>query len=233
MKTTAIVLAAGSGKRMNSSVKKQYLLIHEKPVLYYSLKTFEDSFIDSVILVTSKDEIKYCRKEIVDKYNFTKVKHIISGGVQRYHSVMNAVLLAEECDYIFIHDGARPFVTDNILSRLYENVCMTNACVAAMPVKDTIKIADKDGFIENTPNRSLVYNIQTPQAFSYQLIREAYRTLQSNESEILKEGIQITDDAMVVEYFTGQKIKLVEGSYQNIKITTPEDLVIAESFAAN
>ena len=230
MKTTAIVLAAGSGKRMNSNVKKQYLEIDEKPVLFYSLRTFEDSFVDSVILVTSEKEKEYCKKEIIDKYNFKKVHKIVNGGAERYHSVMNAMMEAGTCDYIFIHDGARPFITQDILKDLYETVCATKACVTAMPVKDTIKIADKDGFIESTPNRSLVWNIQTPQVFDYNLIKQAYTSLKEKEKEIIEKGIQITDDAMVVEYFTGQKIKLVKGSYYNIKITTPEDLEIAQKF---
>ena len=167
MKTTAIVLAGGSGKRMNSNVKKQFLQIHEKPLLYYALKAFEDSFIDSVILVTSEDDKEYCQKEIVEKYHFHKVKKIVSGGKERYHSVANGVMAAEECDYLFIHDGARPFVTQDMLTRLFEEVKKSNACVAGMPVKDTIKIANADGYIESTPKRDLVWMIQTPQVFSY------------------------------------------------------------------
>ena len=228
MKTTAIVLAAGNGKRMNSDIKKQYLEIKGKPVLFYSLQAFENSFIDSVILVTTKEDREYCKKEIVEKYHFNKVKCIVDGGKERYHSVMNAVFAATECDYLFIHDGARPFITNEILNRLLMQVQETKACVAAMPVKDTIKIADDDSFIAATPNRRCVYTIQTPQVFSYPLIYEAYENLREREKEIIKKGIQITDDAMVVEYFTGQKIKLVEGSYNNIKITTPEDLEIAQ-----
>lgn len=230
MKTTAIVLAAGSGKRMNSDVKKQYLKMNQKPVLFYSLQAFENSFIDQIILVTAAEEKEYCQTEIIDKYNFKKVHKIVTGGKQRYHSVMNALMETEECDYIFIHDGARPFVTQDMLHRLYEMVSETKACVAAMPVKDTIKIADEDGFIESTPNRSLVWNIQTPQVFAFPLIKEAYLDLKDKKDKIIKDGIQITDDAMVVEYFTGHKIKLVEGSYYNIKITTPEDLDIAQKF---
>lgn len=230
MKTTAIVLAGGSGKRMNSNVKKQFLQIHEKPLLYYALKAFEDSFIDSVILVTSEDDKEYCQKEIVEKYHFHKVKKIVSGGKERYHSVANGVMAAEECDYLFIHDGARPFVTQDMLTRLFEEVKKSNACVAGMPVKDTIKIANADGYIESTPKRDLVWMIQTPQVFSYELIFKAYAILLKEEKSLIEKGISITDDAMVVETLIGEKVKLVEGSYKNIKITTPEDISVAEGF---
>lgn len=230
MKTTAIVLAGGSGKRMNSSVKKQFLEIQDKPLLYYSLKTFEDSFIDSVILVTTQEDMEYCQKEIIEKYNFHKVVKIVPGGKERYHSVTNGILAADECDYIFIHDGARPFVTQDMLERLLEGVRKEGACVAGMPVKDTIKIADADGYIESTPKRDLVWMIQTPQVFSYELILRAYTILQKEEARLLEQGIAITDDAMVVEALLGEKVKLIEGSYRNIKVTTPEDLGIAEGF---
>lgn len=230
MKTTAIVLAGGSGKRMNSTVKKQFLMLKDKPLLYYSLKAFEDSFIDSVILVASGEDMEYCRKEIVQKYHFNKVKKIVEGGKERYHSVINGVMAAPVCDYIFIHDGARPFITGSILERLFEEVKISKACVAGMPVKDTIKIADSQGYIETTPKRDLVWMIQTPQVFSYELIYRAYDILQKEESRLLNEGISITDDAMVVETLLGEKVKLVEGSYRNIKITTPEDLSVAEGF---
>ncbi|MBS7302612.1 MAG: 2-C-methyl-D-erythritol 4-phosphate cytidylyltransferase [Lachnospiraceae bacterium] len=230
MKTTAIVLAGGSGKRMNSTVKKQFLMLKDKPLLYYSLKAFEDSFIDSVILVASGEDMEYCRKEIVQKYRFNKVEKIVEGGKERYHSVINGVMAAPVCDYIFIHDGARPFITGSILERLFEEVKISKACVAGMPVKDTIKIADSKGYIETTPKRDLVWMIQTPQVFSYELIYRAYDILQKEESRLLNEGISITDDAMVVETLLGEKVKLVEGSYRNIKITTPEDLSVAEGF---
>lgn len=229
-KCTAVLLAAGSGKRMNSDVKKQYLLINEKPVLWYSLDTFEKSFITDVVLVVSKDDIDYVKKEIVEKYGFTKVKAIVEGGKERYHSVACGIEAAGECDYIFIHDGARPFMTQDILNSLLDDVRTYKACVAGMPVKDTIKIANEDGFAESTPNRNLVWQIQTPQVFSYGLIKEAYERLIREESDVLEKGIKITDDAMVVETFTSQPVKLTQASYENIKITTPDDLILATKF---
>ena len=213
-KTAAVVLAAGKGKRMNSDVPKQFMLLREKPVLYYSLQTFQDSFVDEIILVTEKGEEEYCRKEIVDKYHLTKVKHITAGGTERYFSVANGLeAVSEDCAYIFIHDGARPFVTGQIINDALENVRVHKACVAAMPVKDTIKVADADGFSE---------------VFQASLIREAYRRLIKEEEKLRTEGIQITDDAMAVETLLHQPVKLFRASYENIKITTPEDLVIAD-----
>ncbi|MBQ8039972.1 MAG: 2-C-methyl-D-erythritol 4-phosphate cytidylyltransferase [Lachnospiraceae bacterium] len=230
MKTTAIVLAGGRGKRMNSAIPKQFLTIQDKPVLYYSLQAFENSFVDSIILVVSEDDREYCQREIVEKYHFQKVKKIVSGGKERYHSVLNGIKAAEDCDYIFVHDGARPFVSQDMLQRLLDCVKTEHACVAGMPVKDTIKIADESGYIASTPKRDLVWMIQTPQVFSFNLIKKAYLLLEENEYSLLEKGISITDDAMVVETLLGEKVKLVEGSYRNIKITTPEDLTVAEGF---
>ncbi len=229
-KNIAIVLAAGQGKRMQSNVHKQYLLLAEKPVLYYSLKAMEESFIDEIVLVTGKGEEEYCRKEIVDKYGFLKVKEIVPGGKERYHSVIQGLKAAGTCDYIYIHDGARPFVDAQMLERARVCVRENNACVVAMPVKDTIKIADENGFAKETPRRDLVWTVQTPQVFAYELIKDAYDQLEQKEQQVKDAGVLITDDAMVVEYFKGTPVMFAEGSYYNIKITTPEDLKIAEAF---
>ena len=228
-KIVAIILAAGKGSRMKSDIQKQYLLIKDRPVLYYSLKAFEDSFIDEIVLVTGAEEISYCRDEIVKKYAFTKVTKIVAGGKERYHSVYAGLQAIEDCDYVFIHDGARPFVTEQILTRAYETVKKEHACVVGMPVKDTIKLADESGYAADTPRRDLLWIVQTPQVFSFSLIKEAYTVFLKQEQELLSQGIKMTDDAMVAEMFSDKKIRLVEGSYENIKITTPEDLRIAEA----
>lgn len=223
-KYTAIVLAAGSGKRMNSKVHKQYLIIQDRPVLYYSLKAFEDSAVDEIVLVVGKGEEKFCRKEIVDKYGISKVKAIVEGGKERYHSVFEGLKQTSDADYVLIHDGARPFVNQDIIRRCMQEVQKYQACVVGMPVKDTIKIADEEGYAKQTPDRKNVWMIQTPQTFSYALIYEAYE-------EMLKtEDTAITDDAMVLERIKGKKSKLIEGSNRNIKITTPEDLLIANVY---
>ena len=221
----AVVLAAGRGKRMESSVHKQYLLLHEKPVLYYALKAFEESPVQEIVLVVGKGEIEYCQKEIVEKYGFSKVRKIVSGGAERYNSVWNGLQqITEEDGFVYIHDGARPFVDDAMIERAYRCVEETKACVAGMPVKDTIKLSDGHGTAVKTPRRDLLWMIQTPQVFNIQLIKEAYRKLIDEKIE------NATDDAMVVEQMMGHTVKLYPGAYENIKITTPEDLLVAEAF---
>lgn len=224
-KCTAIVLAAGQGKRMGTKVQKQYLEIDGKPVLYYSLHAFEQSkIIDEIILVVGENQSEYCKDEIVSKYGISKVNKIVEGGAERYHSVWNGLQEVDDGGYVFIHDGARPFVDEEILKHAYKDVQNCKACVIGMPVKDTIKLADSDGFVNETPERSLLWMIQTPQVFENGLVKKAYALLMEQEN------IQVTDDAMVVEQMLGHKVKLTEGSYENIKITTPEDLDIAEIF---
>lgn len=230
IRTAAVVLAAGSGKRMESRTKKQYMLIKGKPVIYYALKAFQDSFVDEIVLVASPGDIDYCRKEIVEEYGFDKVRYVVEGGRERYHSVAAGLFAIAGCDYVFIHDGARPVVTEEILDRAFADVKKYQACVVGMPVKDTIKIADEKGNIATTPRRDLVWMVQTPQVFAYTLIKNAYGGLLKREQELLAAGIAITDDAMVVETLTGHPVRLTYGSYENIKITTPEDIQIAENF---
>lgn len=230
MKTVAVVLAAGSGSRMNSDVKKQYMEIGGKPLVYYSLKAFEESIVDDIVLVVSRGDVDYVREEIVNKYGFDKVTAIVEGGLYRYHSVrLGLMAAAPNCDYAFIHDGARPFVSDEIIMRALHAVKEYGAAVVGMPVKDTIKIADENGFAQSTPDRAFTWQIQTPQVFSYNMILDLYKRLDREEGELMAKGINITDDAMVVEYFTDKKVKLVEGAYDNIKITTPDDLPSAEA----
>ena len=222
----AVVLAAGKGKRMHSAVQKQFLMLGGKPVIFYSLEQFEQCpFINEIVLVTGEEEIDYCRKEIVEKFDFQKVKKIVAGGAERFLSVYNG-LKACTCDFVYIHDGARPFVDQAILERTREDVKRYGACVAGMPVKDTIKISDGDGYADVTPPRSRVWMVQTPQVFAYSCIKDAY-------DKLIADGrMDVTDDAMVLECMAGQKTKLTLGSYENIKIITPEDLEIAEVFAA-
>lgn len=225
LKHTAIVLAAGKGSRMQADIPKQYLELNGKPILYYSLRTFEDSFVDEVILVTGKNEIEYCRDQIVKRYGLHKVTHIIEGGAERFLSVYQGLSAAENADYVYIHDGARPFLTRDILHRARQCVLQYKACAAGMPAKDTIKITDEENFAVHTPDRKYVWIVQTPQVFGYALVKEAYDRLICNGGDI-----SVTDDAMVVETMMDKKVKLFLGSYENIKITTPEDLQIAEKF---
>lgn len=227
MKNVAIVLSAGRGTRMNSDVPKQYMELEGKPVLYYSLKAMEDSFIDEIILVAGADDISYCKEEIVAKYNLSKVKAVVAGGKERYHSVWNGLRCVADADYVFIHDGARPALKEDVLLRALDGAKECDACVVGVPVKDTIKIVDEEGLVTETPPRNRMFQVQTPQVFKYPLIRSAYERLQKEETALLEKGVAITDDAMVVELLTDTKVKIVMGSYENIKITTPEDLVLA------
>lgn len=221
---TTIVLAAGSGKRMGTKVHKQYLLMGGKPVLYYSLEKFQKSeLIDEIILVCGRGEEEYCLHEIVERYGLTKVRKIIPGGAERYDSVWNGLQETKE-GYVYIHDGARPFVDDAMIARAYDCVSEYDACAAGMPSKDTVKIADETKTVQQTPDRSSVWIVQTPQVFNTELIRRAYGMLMECDN------IHVTDDAMVAEQMLGCPVRLFYGGYENIKITTPEDLEIAEVF---
>ena len=230
MKTVAIVLAAGSGSRMQSDVKKQFMEIEGKPLIYYSLNTFQNSFIDEIILVTGKEDIEYCKNEVVKKYGFNKVKCIVEGGRERFNSVMHGLKMINGCDYVYVHDGARPMIDAETLERLQANAEEYGTAVAAVASKDTIKIVDNENFVISTPSRKTVWNIQTPQVFRYSIISDAYERLSMRLQHVAAEDLHITDDAMVVENFTTSKVKLVEASYKNIKITTPEDVEIVKIF---
>ncbi len=238
---TAVLLAAGSGSRMKSSVPKQFMMLNGKPLIWYALQAVEQSgIIDDCILVAGEEDISYMRRNIVEKYGFRKAGIIVAGGKERCFSVANALKAAADQlhrpgqeGYIFIHDGARPFLTEEILGRTYEAVRKYHACVAAVPVKDTIKVADENGFAAATPDRNLLWSIQTPQVFDAKLIFGAYGKLTEAWESLQEKGIAVTDDAGVAELFTDTKVKLVMGAYENIKVTTPEDIPIAESLLRN
>ena len=225
----AIVLSAGTGSRMKSDIPKQYMELAGKPVIYYSLKAFEDAGFSSIVLVCGKDDVEYCQKEIIDKYNIKGVTAIVPGGKERYHSVYEGLKAVEGADYVFIHDGARPMIDQNIIARLKAAVITEEAAVAGMPVKDTIKIVDEEAYVCDTPERQYVWQVQTPQCFAFALIYEAYKSIIQDEEEGWSIP-KITDDAMVLEYAADHEVKMVEADYRNIKITTPEDLAIAKLF---
>ncbi len=238
-KCTAIVLSAGTGKRMGGPVAKQYMLLKDKPVIWYSLNAVEQSaVVDDCVLVVGNGDVAYAAEEIVEKYGFSKVTAIVEGGSERYWSVLNAlrviakdtVRMADNVGYVFIHDGARPFLTEKILEDTCRAVEQHHACVAAVPSKDTIKISDEEGFVADTPSRKYVWSIQTPQVFDVKLIVDAYEALATRFADLQTKGIAVTDDAGVVELFSDCRVKLVEASYTNIKITTPEDIRTAEAF---
>ena len=227
-KITAIVLAAGSVSRMKSKTKKQFMEIKGKPVIWYSLFEFEKSRVDEIILVTGKEDIDYCKKEIVEKYNLKKIKNVVAGGSERYESVYNG-LKEVTGNIVLIHDGARPLINNEIIERSIEGTIKSDACVVGVPVKDTIKRANKEGYIIDTPNRSELWITQTPQSFKTDLVKMAYKKMKE-ELEKGNTTLNITDDAMVVEEFTTNQVRFVQGDYKNIKVTTPEDIDIAKLF---
>lgn len=222
MKHTCIIVAAGKGSRMKSDIPKQYLKLEGHPVLYYTIKAVEDSFINDIILVVPKGDKDYVTKEIVNKYNFQKVTSIVEGESERYLSVYKGLVACESTDYVYIQDGVRPFITADILQRVKWEVEESKAVVAAVPVKDTIKEATEDAVVSKTLDRNVLWAMQTPQAFDYSLIFNAYQLLLKTDQK------GITDDACVIEKMTDKKVKLVMGDYGNIKITTPEDLEFAK-----
>ena len=231
-KVAAIVLAAGRGRRMESKIQKQYMELAGKPLVFYALQAFEKSGVDEIILVAGEGETQYCRTQIAELYGFSKVVGIVEGGRERYHSVYQGLKAIDRLggtDIVLIHDGARPLITEEIIKRAVDGAEVYEACVVGMPVKDTIKIADGEGFAAETPKRELLWAVQTPQAFAWPVIWNAYRKLIHLEEEGKLGGLQVTDDAMVVETMTEHQVKLIPGSYENIKVTTPEDMEIAAS----
>ena len=247
-KISAIIVAAGTGKRMNSTVKKQYMEIASQPVLSLTLKAFEASDVDEIVVVTGEDEIPYVREQIVERYCFKKVVAICRGGKERCDSVyegLKQIIKRSELGYVLIHDGVRPLITPKLINSCIKSVRKYDACIPGVPEKDTVKEADENMDVLRTPDRKKMYRIQTPQCFSLPLIKEAfekYYNLNSAEDGDGQDGSNanckndsgsITDDAMLVEKFTGHKVKIIEGDYKNIKITTPDDLEIAEYYLSH
>lgn len=238
-RTAAIVLAGGRGTRMGADTPKQFIEVGGHPLIWYSLKAFEDSFVDEVVLVCPESDVDYCTTEIVERYGFSKVKSIVCGGRERYHSVYNGIKalrcidegdMRDPCEIVMIHDGARPLVSQDVLRRVYEAACTDRAAVAAVPARDTVKMADTEGFATETLRRDLVWLMQTPQAFDFYEVYEAYSKLIESEDELLEKGITVTDDAMVLELFSDRRVRFVTGDYRNIKVTTPEDLELVKYY---
>lgn len=217
---SAIILAGGRGKRMGQNISKQYILINEKPVLYYTIKRFlECESIDNIVLVLPKDEIDYCKSEVLDKYSL-KVDKIVEGGAERQDSVYNGLKSLDNTDIVLIHDGARPFVSKRVIEEGISNALKYGAAAPGVMPKDTIKIRDENSFSIETLDRSELVAVQTPQVFKLDLIKQCHEKVKEDKKVV-------TDDTMVVESY-GHKVYLYDGEYTNIKITTPEDLVIAE-----
>lgn len=221
MKNYAVIVAAGKGTRMKANVNKQFLCIKNKPILYYTLKVFEENdLVDGIILVLAESEIDFCKENIINKYNISKIKKIVPGGNTRQESVLNGLEAAYGCDIVLIHDGARPFINNEIISNGIKFASIYGAAACGVTPKDTIKIKCQNGFSKNTLDRDALFCVQTPQCFKYNIIFECHKNA-------LKLGLVGTDDTMIAEYFS-QKVYLYEGCYDNIKITTPGDLHVSE-----
>lgn len=217
---TAIILAGGKGKRMKSDISKQYIDLNGKPILYYTIEKFKrNNLIDKIILVIPKDEIEYCKKNVLEAYDID-VDLIVEGGKERQDSVYNALNEAKDSDIVLIHDGARPFVSQRIIDEAVKYARSYGAAAPGVMPKDTIKVRGTDKFSIKTLKRDELVAVQTPQAFDFETIYNYHKKIREN-------NIQVTDDTMVVEYF-GEKVFLYDGEYTNIKITTPEDLILAD-----
>ena len=223
MKTIALIPSAGSGSRMGTKAKKPYLSLLDKPILAHTLLAFEQCpLINEVVLIVAEDEIDYCKISIVEPFKIRKVNKIIAGGPKRQDSVWEGLkTLNDDCELVMIHDGVRPFVSQEILKKSVHETAKSGATVVAVPVKDTIKIMSKKAEVLETIDRSRIWAVQTPQTFARDILKRAYK-------KTFEDGFYGTDDASLVERL-GVKVKIIPGSYDNMKITTPGDLTLGEA----
>jgi 2-C-methyl-D-erythritol 4-phosphate cytidylyltransferase len=222
MKADAVIVSAGKGHRFIEGKKKQFYLLADKPILAHTLYKFENCpLIRSILLVVGQEDMDYCLSEIVEKYQYRKISQVVPGGKRRQESVKNGIdVLPKGAEVVVIHDGVRPFVTEEMIEESIRSAVIFQAVVMAMPVKETIKMVQQDGTVLKTIDREFLWQIQTPQTFQVDVIKEAYH-------KATEDGFIGTDDASLVERI-GIKVHILPGSYNNIKITTPEDLVLAQ-----
>lgn len=224
MTATVLIPAAGMGRRMGADINKQYLQLAGRPILAHTLSLFDQSpHVHRIIVISPADEIDYCRREVVVRLGLRKVEAIIAGGAERQDSVRNGLRYLGEAEQgvVLIHDGVRPFFPARLIQPVIAAAAEIGGCVVGVQVKDTVKEV-VDGRIRATPDRSRLWLAQTPQAFSCALVRTAHE-------QAFAEGFRGTDDASLVERL-GAPVAMLEGSYRNIKITTPEDLLVAQAF---
>ena len=220
---SAIIVAAGNGSRMKAGVNKQYLYLNGKPVLAHTLRVFEEcQLIDEVILVIGKQDVQICMEEVIRPYKIKKVKVLVGGGATRQESMyLGLKKVNKKTDIVITHDGARPLVHPNTLIKCIEGTLEHKATIVAVPSKDTVKVVDENLTVKDTPDRTTLWAVQTPQTFEYNLLMRAHK-------QAMEDNFVGTDDAMLVERLNFP-IKIIKGHYDNIKITTPEDLIMAES----
>lgn len=224
MKIVALIAAAGKGKRMNTRISKPFIPIFGKPILAYTIEKFEKcKLIDKIYLTVNSEEKELCSRNVIIKYNFSKVQELVDGGETRQDSVYNGLkALDKDTDIVVIHDGARPLIEETLIRDSIEKAQKYGAAIAAIPIKDTVKKSENNFFINKTLNREEIWRAQTPQTFKYDLILPAYH-------KAYKDKFLATDDAAILERY-GHKVKLIIGSEENIKITTPFDIIVAENF---
>lgn len=221
MKNIAIILAGGKGKRMGADISKQFLTINSKPIICYTIEAFQKSdLIDEIIVVLPKDEIDYFNKEVLGKYDLN-ISKIVEGGKERQDSVYNALQSIKNCNIVLIHDGARPLVSEEIIEKGISYAEMYSAAAPGVMPKDTIKVINSERISKETLVRNNLVAVQTPQCFKYSLIKECH-------SKIRENNIEVTDDTMVVETY-GNEVYIYEGDYENIKVTTKEDLILVKA----
>lgn len=217
-----VIAAAGTGSRMGSRINKQYLLLNNRPVLAYSLDVFEQyEAVDEIIIVAKSSEISYCEQEIVSKYNYRKVSRVVAGGSERQDSVWAGLShLSDQTAFVAVHDGARPLLSLDLLQALYQEARRWGAAIPGVMARDTLKMIDRDSFVGQTLDRTSIVAVQTPQIFQFHELKKAYQ-------EAFYDDFRATDDASLFERYIG-RVKVVAGQYDNLKITTPEDIIIAE-----
>lgn len=218
---SVVIVSAGRGSRMKADINKQFLKLRDKEVIAHTMdKFYNNKNIEEIVVAVREDEAEFFRENIIEKYGYKNIK-IAFGGNERQDSVYNGLKMVDKsCEIVLIHDGARPFISNEIIDNSIESAKVDKCVIVGVPVKDTIKVIDENNNVCDTPNRSSLWSIQTPQVFDYSLIMKAHKKAK-------EDNYYGTDDSMLMEYF-GHKVKVVEGSYNNIKITTPEDLKIGE-----
>jgi len=218
-----VIAAAGKGSRMKSGINKQYMLLNSRPILSYSLDFFEKlDIVEQIVVITGEHELDYCEQEVIKRFKYNKVSAVLPGGKERQDSVLIGLhKLGSDTNLVAVHDGARPLLSSGLFSRLFKQAEEWGAAIPGIPSKDTLKMVDGESFVRQTLDRTSIYAIQTPQIFKYAELMTAYR-------KAYEENFQGTDDASLFERYIG-RVRLVEGEYNNLKITTPEDLIIAEA----
>lgn len=247
MRTAAVIVAAGKGLRMGGDIPKQYLPLAGRPVLAHTLAAFENSSVDEIVVVCGEGDEEHVRSEIAEKYGITKLSAVVRGGRERFDSSYRGILRAlglgsdgctssgSDVTHVLIHDGVRCLITPEDIDRVIASLTESPAVIPAVPVKDTVRRISTLGIMDDTRSldvvpRSDLVLVQTPQAFEASLLMEAYSRFYGEAEEDPSILTGITDDAMLIERYTTAAVKIVSGSYRNIKITTPEDLIVAEAY---